>query len=585
MLAPLEMPEGRETPAETAEEDKPRRAPGKLVVQPAAKKRRTQAVPRSTHATTASSGAAAQTKPARSKANASEAPMDETSRLAMRKSLAMLFDVSEERVSNIRKIGTRFSLIDVACVTTGCEGNEAGQKIREVLRQHPELQTQVVYEKFPGRGQRDTPTADVYVVVDFIMLLPGKRAAALRRNAAELFVRYHGGDLRMAQEITAARERQEQLLREEPEHPLRAFGEAVEEQRLGPASSRRNSERQQLADESLLMVEELRRSTGLKDLALTRRAMLVQTCFLELLRREAEAQGGGAPELARGRGASLAARNLRCTRDQLPLLQAAMAQAAMLEERQDAVVALHIARGDGADGTPRQAAGRTAPVGFRVVDAEHSAAKDAANEAFVRALDRFGVLRGPDNIFFLDHWAEGPATSSSAGSVLPSCRTTAALLGAGVDPRRLFSANKDLGIVAWLRGRGANAFHGDWRDALAAASGWPEGASFGGVYLDACGGSSGALLEQLEAWLPRATPRCVLAWTLVERDFGGESLIRRVLRLVSFLQDKGWTPAADTLELATLCHRSSGGGQQVVTQIWARGGHSEGCGSRPQRAE
>jgi hypothetical protein len=110
------------------------------------------------------------------------------------------------------------------------------------------------------------------------------------------------------------------------------------------------------------------------------------------------------------------------------------------------------------------------PVGFRVADAEHSAAKDAANEAFVRALDRFGVLRGPDSLFFLDHWAEGPATSSSAGSVLPSCRTTAALLGAGVDPRRLFSATKDLGIVAWLRGRGVNAFHGDWRDALAAAS-------------------------------------------------------------------------------------------------------------------
>jgi hypothetical protein len=219
------------------------------------------------------------------------------------------------------------------------------------------------------------------------------------------------------------------------------------------------------------------------------------------------------------------------------------------------------------------------PVGFRVADAEHSAAEDAANEAFVRALDRFGVLRGPDSLFFLDHWAEGPATSSSAGSVLPSCRTTAALLGAGVDPRRLFSANKDLGIVAWLRGRGVNAFHGDWRDALAAASGWPEGASFGGA-------STWTLAAAAPVASGGAPPRSVLAWTLVERDFGGESLIRRVLRLVSFLQDKGWTPAADTLELATLCHRSSGGGgQQVVTQIWARGGHSEGCGSRPHRAE
>jgi hypothetical protein len=164
---------------------------------------------------------------ARSNANASE-PLDETSRSALQKSFATLFDVSEECVSSIRQTGTRFSLIDVASVTTGCDNNEAGRKIREVLRQHSEVQHRMLNVKFPGRGQKETPTADVYGVVEFIMLLPGPRAAAVRRQACELFVRYHGGDLTVAEEVMAARERQDELRVEDPSHPLRHCGAEVE---------------------------------------------------------------------------------------------------------------------------------------------------------------------------------------------------------------------------------------------------------------------------------------------------------------------------------------------------------------------
>ena len=60
------------------------------------------------------------------------------------------------------------------------------------------------------------------------MLLLGKNAAALRRQAAELFVRYHGGDLRVAKEVIAARERQDEMRVEDPARPLRCCGAEVE---------------------------------------------------------------------------------------------------------------------------------------------------------------------------------------------------------------------------------------------------------------------------------------------------------------------------------------------------------------------
>ena len=59
----------------------------------------------------------------------------------------------------------------------------------------PEVDQISVHFLFPGRGQRETPVADVRGIVEVTMLLPGKRAAQVRRQAAELLVRYLGGHL------------------------------------------------------------------------------------------------------------------------------------------------------------------------------------------------------------------------------------------------------------------------------------------------------------------------------------------------------------------------------------------------------
>ena len=255
----------------------------------------------------------------------SSSALDEAARSSLESSLATLFKVSVGRVSSIRKHGRFFSLIDVASIVTGYPGHDASQQIREVLRQFSEIRACVTTVQFPGRGQRSTPVADIYGVVQFIMLLPGRGAAAVRQQAAELFVRYHGGDASLVSEIVAARARQVSLQREEPEHPLRAFGEAVEasreeEQGSGPTPSQ--ASRRSLTSapsETISLWEELRSATRLTGERLVRHAVLVRTCFLELLRREAEA---GCLRSSEGAaiGASLSARQLRCSSSPAPVV-------------------------------------------------------------------------------------------------------------------------------------------------------------------------------------------------------------------------------------------------------------------------
>ena len=61
-----------------------------------------------------------------------------------------------------------------------------------------------------------------------MLLLPGRVAARVRRQAAELLCRYLGGDISPVDEVCALRGLQEELAVRAPEDPARAFGEAVE---------------------------------------------------------------------------------------------------------------------------------------------------------------------------------------------------------------------------------------------------------------------------------------------------------------------------------------------------------------------
>ena len=68
---------------------------------------------------------------------------------------------------------------------------------------------------------------DARGITEIIMVLPGKAAAHFRKKAADVVVRYLGGDCTLVDEIAANRLAQESL----PEdHPARMFGQTVEGQ-------------------------------------------------------------------------------------------------------------------------------------------------------------------------------------------------------------------------------------------------------------------------------------------------------------------------------------------------------------------
>jgi hypothetical protein len=72
--------------------------------------------------------------------------------------------------------------------------------------------------------------ADARQLVQILWVLPGE--SSFRRNCADVCVRFLGGDLTLVDEIFLNRQAQETLAREQPNHPARIFGEAVESDTL-----------------------------------------------------------------------------------------------------------------------------------------------------------------------------------------------------------------------------------------------------------------------------------------------------------------------------------------------------------------
>ena len=88
---------------------------------------------------------------------------------------------------------------------TGKDKNQAAEDLRRISTAHPEVKAICFDFKFPGRGQRDTPVTDAKGIVDIIMLQSTKRAARVRRQAAELLCRYLGVDLALVDEVCRLR--------------------------------------------------------------------------------------------------------------------------------------------------------------------------------------------------------------------------------------------------------------------------------------------------------------------------------------------------------------------------------------------
>jgi ribosomal protein S11 len=144
------------------------------------------------------------------------------------KELARALGVEEVTIQIRQTSDKKASVIDAVRLFLGLDANQAAERVRQICERYPEVKARICIYKFPGRRQRDTPIADLATLYEILMLLPGRMAAQSRRQAAQLMIRYLGGDLSLIAEVEENRKLQERLAAEDPNHPLRQFGVAVE---------------------------------------------------------------------------------------------------------------------------------------------------------------------------------------------------------------------------------------------------------------------------------------------------------------------------------------------------------------------
>ena len=138
-------------------------------------------------------------------------------------------------VTQMRSAGRILSVIDVAMAITGLARDQASKAVRTLLCEHPEVRSKISNLKFPGRGQRETPGAEIETIIEIIMLLPGAAAATTRQQAARLLRRFIGADQSIIDELQVMRAAQRQLqaipedLRSPAQILAAACGEAVQQ--------------------------------------------------------------------------------------------------------------------------------------------------------------------------------------------------------------------------------------------------------------------------------------------------------------------------------------------------------------------
>ena len=141
-----------------------------------------------------------------------------------------LVQISESSLHQIRKTDDNppmVSVLDVIAVIRGSPRSSVYTTWKRLKESYPEVLTACKDHHFQGIGEwQPTPVATASGIVRIIMVLPGKAAAGLREAAADLLVRYLGGDTTLIGEIYRNRQVQEEL---SPYHPVR---ETVENDRF-----------------------------------------------------------------------------------------------------------------------------------------------------------------------------------------------------------------------------------------------------------------------------------------------------------------------------------------------------------------
>lgn len=80
-------------------------------------------------------------------------------------------------------------------------GRLSDEQKKEVATDENGVANQLFHFQFPGRGQSKTPVATIEACMKLIMILPGKRAKAMRLQAADILSRYINGTDSLVEEI------------------------------------------------------------------------------------------------------------------------------------------------------------------------------------------------------------------------------------------------------------------------------------------------------------------------------------------------------------------------------------------------
>ena len=116
-------------------------------------------------------------------------------------SLSQLTDGIARALRKTAETPPMVTVYDLIGAVTGQSTNARSVIYTRLAGIFPEVSTCCCSFKFPGRGQQLTPVTCVRGAVLIVMLLPGRAAAPVRKEAAPTLVRYLGGDISMVDEI------------------------------------------------------------------------------------------------------------------------------------------------------------------------------------------------------------------------------------------------------------------------------------------------------------------------------------------------------------------------------------------------
>jgi hypothetical protein len=190
--------------------------------------------------------------------------------------------------------------------------------------------------------------------------------------------------------------------------------------------------------------------------------------------------------------------------------------------------------------------------GYRPQTPEHLESKEKANCMFIRFSEDQGFDPRHHLAFFLD------------GDDL---RTSKTCQGHGWKHLHMANPSQDICVKAHLLG--VDVLPYQWTEAAKAY--FVRQVRFKAIYLDLCNGSSAHVLEQLEAAVLLATPKCLLAVTVTARGLDGETMAGRSAKLMDFFMSKGWAPAAkgSSKFSDSMFEYPSSTGAKNFTQFWA----------------